>query len=320
LGRRMSYSGLLELFTGRLNPQECVRVVLSLKSPQRMKKFLIKRHEILFPKGDRYKIRKWNSYPKIKGTSQIVPVTSKSLLDGDFMTKMANRLSFDISRFTEFLSAYNRVDEDIKPIMFHYALIYIFDFFSRTWLKYGRNQRHGLAIPSDTKRTPVADTEVKIHLNGIFPRAIDAFYIVGQSSLFSSDNKSGISYQRSLKGGTVSKRIQKLKYCDKPKVSISRLIDIYDSLNRIVGDVKISNQILVGYLIIFALSSICRYRPEQWFSIQEDRDLRSKLEILQSDYLHEWIPEILLQLRLERDVLDTHFKALSLEERFGFGA
>jgi len=316
----MSYSSLLELFTGRLGAQKCVKYVLSLKSPQKVKKFLISRHEIIFPKGDKEKNEKWDSYPKIERILQIKPVSSKDLSDGEFMTKMANKLSFDISRFTEFLSGYNKVDEDIKPIMFHYALIYIFDFFSRTWLKYGQNRGHGIAINSHIRRSAVVDTEVKIQLNGVFPRAVDAFYFLDQSSLFSRDDKSGISYQLNIDGKTVSKEIQKLKYSDEPKVSMSRLVEIYDDLDRVVGSVKLSNQILVGYAIIFALSSICRYRPEQWSKIQEDRDLKSKLEILQSDYLHEWIPEILLQLELERDVLGPNFKGSSLERRFGFRA
>lgn len=94
----MSYSGLLELFTGRLEPQKCIGYVLSLKSPQRAKRFLIKRHEILFPKGDKEKLEKWGSYPKIEGALQIKPVTLKDLSNGEFMTRMADKLSFGISR------------------------------------------------------------------------------------------------------------------------------------------------------------------------------------------------------------------------------
>lgn len=315
----MSYSSLLELFTGRLGSQDCARYVLSLKSPQRAKKFLAKRHDVLFPEGDMEKLGRWSRYPKIRGVFQTKPVTSKDLSNGEVMTKIADKLSFDISRFVEFLSAYNKVEEDIKPIMFHYSLIYAFDFFSRIWLKYGQNRGHGIAISSHPRRLSVADTEVKIRLNGVFPRAVDAFYLVNQSSLFSRDDKCGIGYQLTVAGKTVPEKIHKLKYTDEPKVSISRLVEIYDKLNRVVGSVKISNQILVGYTIIFALSSICRYRPDLWFRIQEDRDLKSKLEILQSDYLHTWIPEILLQLELERDVLGSDFKSLSLEKRFGFG-
>ena len=285
-----------------------------------MKKFLIRRHEILFPEGDLKKSQKWGSYPGNQVASQIQPVTSKDLSDGDFLTKTANKLSFDISRFTEFLSGCNRVDEDIKPIMFHYALIYILDFFSRTWLKYGQNPRHGLTIIPHIERTAEVGIEVKVYSKGVFPRAVDAFYLVGQSSLFSCDDEIGISYQPDLRGNIIPKRIQKQKYSDEPKFYISHLIDIYDSLNRIFGSVKMSNQILVGYTIIFALSSICRYLPSQWFGIQADRDLRSKLEILQSDYLHKWIPEILLQLELERDVLGSDFKGFPIERRFGFEA
>lgn len=314
----MSYSGLLELFTGRLEPQKCVKYVLSLKSPKMMKKFLTKRHEILFPEGDRKKSQRWGSYPIHEELSYMKPVASKDLSNGEFLTKTANKLSFDISRFTEFLSGYNRVDEDIKPIMFHYALIYILDFFSRTWLKYGRNPRHGLKIIPHIEETTDAGIEVKIYAKGVFPRAVDAFYLVGQSSLFSCDDESGISYQPDINGNIFPKRIQKQKYSDEPKFYMSHLIDIYDSLNSVHGSVKISNKILVGYTIVFALSSICRYLPEQWFNIKADRNLKSKLDILQSDYLHNWIPEILLQLELERGVLGSDFRPLPLERRYGF--
>lgn len=83
----MSYSSLLELFTGRLEAQKCAKYVLSLKSPQRVKKFLISRHKIFFPKGDKEKNKKWDSYPKIERTQQIKPVTSKNLANGEFMTR-----------------------------------------------------------------------------------------------------------------------------------------------------------------------------------------------------------------------------------------
>jgi len=60
------------------------------------------------------------------------------------VNKQTDKLSFDISRFTEFLSGNAKVDDDIKPIMLHYTMIYFFDFFSRTWLKYGRARGHGI--------------------------------------------------------------------------------------------------------------------------------------------------------------------------------
>jgi len=318
LGLEMSHSDLLELFTGQLDAQECVRYVLALKSPQMMKKFLIRRHEILFPEGDRKKNQKWGRYSRNQATSQLRPLTSEDLSDADFLIKIANKLSFDISRFTEFLSGYNTVDEDIKPIMFHYALIYIFDFFSRTWLKYGHNPHHALSIIPNIEKTTEAGIEVKVHSNGVFPRAVDAFYLLGQSSLLSCDDETGISYQPDLNGNVIPKRIQKQRYSDEPRLNLSNLIGIYDNLNRVYGYVKISNQILVGYMIVFVMSSVCRYLPEQWFNIQEDRDLKSKLEILQSDYLHQWIPEILLQIELERDILGLDFESPSLETRFGF--
>jgi len=72
-----------------------------------------------------------------------------------------------MSKFIEFLMGYNQVESDIQPIILQYSIIYLFDFFSRTWLKYERNWSHGKKLQSN-------DLAVKIERNGLFQRAIDA--------------------------------------------------------------------------------------------------------------------------------------------------
>ena len=139
----MSFSDLREIWgfrVGHLEP------VFSLKSPKYAKEYLISIHKVAFPTGDKIKQSKWMNYPLPKSLSQLRPIYDHDLKNSKFTSKTAEKLSFDISIFTEFLSAYNKVDNDIKPIMLHYSLIYLFGFFSRSWLKYGENPAHGLKL------------------------------------------------------------------------------------------------------------------------------------------------------------------------------
>ncbi len=281
---------------GRVGADYCVKAVIFLKSPDTAKEYLIGVHKVAFPEGDTNKIKRWSALPLVKGAPNIMPINEKDLLNVEFVNKQADKLSFDILRFTEFLSGYAKVDYDIKPIMLHYAMIYLFDFFSRTWLKYGQAGGHGIG----KLKVCQEDLSVKIGKQGVFQRAVDTFYFLGQSSLFSPDDDDGIGYQLDVGGGTVSGIIENMKYSECPRVKLSHLIDLYRDLRKIVGSVSVSNPILVGYVILFIMSSISRYRAEDWFRIRENRKLRNTLELLQYDFLYEWTPEILRQTILRK--------------------
>jgi hypothetical protein len=296
----MSFAVLRDIFAGRFGTDYCVKSLLFLKSPNNVKEYLVGIHKVTFPDGDKDKNKKWRAYPRVVGTSYVIPIREKDLSNPLFMNKQADKLSFDISRFTEFLTGYNKVDEDIKPAMLHYATIYLFDFFTRTWLKYGQNWGHGIRQKPREKGSSVNECLVEIGKNGIFPRVIDAFYLLGQSSLFSPDDDSGIGYTVDVKGGTISERIEKMRYSETPKIRLIQLTDVYEKLGKIVGTVSKSNPILVGYVILFIMSSISRYNADDWFKIREDRNFRSKFELLQHDVLYNWIPEILLQTILKK--------------------
>ena len=293
----MSFSDLRDIFIGSVGADYCVKALLFLKSPSNVKEYLTGIHKVTFPDGEKRKKEKWRAYPRVKGKPNVIPIKEKDLSNLEFMNKQADKLSFDISRFTEFLAGYNKVDNDIKPIMLHYAMIYLFDFFSRTWLNYGQNWGHGIK-----KLMPCSnDFSVKIEKSGIFPRAIDTFYFLDQSSLFSPDDDDGIGYLANVEGGTISEMIEKMKYSECPEIRLTHLIDVYDRLNNIVGSVSKSNPILVGYVILFIISSISRYRAEDWFKIRQDRDLKNKLEdLLQYDFLYKWTHEILMQTILKK--------------------
>lgn len=144
------------------------------------------------------------------------------------------------------------------------------------------------------------DFSVEIKKSGIFPRVIDTFYFLDQSSLFSADDDDGIEYRLNIDGETVSEIIEKMKYSECPEIRLTHLISVYEKLGKIVGSVSKSNPILVGYVILFIMSSISRYRAEDWFKIREDRNLKSKFEFLQYDFLYNRIPEILMQTILKK--------------------
>lgn len=205
----MSFSGLRDIFAGRVGSDSCVRSVLSLVSPNNVKEYLIGVHKVAFPDGDTIKNEKWRAYPRAFNAT---PIRERNLSDPKFMNKQTHKLAFDISRFLEFLTGYTRVDDNIKPMMLHYGMIYLFDFFSRTWLKYGRNWGHGIKLKPNTNEHFTTQL-YKLQKSGIFPRAVDAFYFLGQSSLFSADDDDGIWNDQTVEG-LISGKIEKIKYSE----------------------------------------------------------------------------------------------------------
>lgn len=297
----MSFPDLRDLFIGSVGADYCVKALLFLKSPSNVKEYLIGIHKVTFPKGDISKTERWRAYPRIKRSPKVIPIMQRDLLDSKFMEKQADKLSFDISRFMEFFDGYAKVGDDIKPIMLHYSMIYLFDFFSRTWLKYARNWGHGMKIHSWKRSTDAhGQFSAKIQKSGIFHRAVDAFYFLKQSSLFSIDDDDGIPYQHDFKLEVPFEKIEKMKYSEYPEINLTRLINIYDRIGKIDKFVSKSNPILVGYVILFITSSISRYRAKDWFKIRENRDLKNKFDLLQYDFLYKWIHEILMQTILRR--------------------
>ena len=294
----MSFSAIRDIFIGRLSADYCVKSLLFLKSPSNVKEYLIGIHKVTFPKGDAQRKERWAAYPHVKGAPNVVPIKESDLSDPEFMSKQADKLSFDVARFIEFLAGYTKADDDIKPIMLHYSMIYLFDFFSRTWLKYPRNWGHGIKI------TPCADAHaqfcVRIEKSGIFSRAVDAFYFLNQSSLFSVDDDDGIPYQHKFDLEVPFEKIEKMKYSESPEINLNHLINVYEKLNKVKKFVSKSNPILIGYAILFIISSISRYRAEDWFKIREDRNLKNKFDLLQYDFLYELTPEILMQTILKK--------------------
>jgi len=299
----MSFAALRDVFVGKLGADNAVRSLLFLESPSNVKQYLIGIHKVTFPSGDSSKTERWHAYPHVKGISNVTPIRDGDLLNTTFMNKQANKLSFDISRFIEFLTGYTKVDDDIKPVMLHYSMIYLLDFFSRTWLKYPAGSgRHGITLIQQTEKNTQDSSEqfrVRLGKQGILPRAVDAFYLVNQSSLFSLDNDSGI-FPRLARIDFDVEKVKKVKYSEQPELNLADLIALYEKLKMPdLGDSK-SNPILVGYIILFIMSSISRYRSEEWFKIRENRNLKNKLDLIQYDFLYEWAIEILLQTALKR--------------------
>lgn len=282
----MSFSTLRDIFAGRVGVDSCVRSVLFLKSPSNVKKYLKNVHLLVFHGYDDRKNERWKEYPC---SQNVAPILEKDFSDPVFMDKYALKLSFDIARFMEFLEGYTKADFNIKPIMLHYSMIYLMDFFSRTWLKYEKNRGHGLKFSEDGKEYIVAVQE-----SGLFPRASDAFYLLSESNLFSADNVGGVGAQENLAGEILFPKIDKRKYIERPKIRLTDLINASENLEgRYLYSPRDSNQILIEYAILFATSSISRYNAERWHKMQGETDLRNRLDLVQYNFLYEWIPSIL---------------------------
>lgn len=298
----MSFSGLSDLFEGRIDSRKLLASLLSLKAPESAEQYLLERHQSVFPHADSYKemAETWERYSLVSATANVKPVMHTDLSNPEFTHKLAEKLSFDIARFTDFIDGYAKVAEDIRPVMLHYAVIYLLDFFSRTWLKHGRNMSHGVRMIQQEGQQSVLDAWLKISKRGIFPRAVDAFFVTRQSSLFSNDDHSGVGYlQIPFEDRTIPKRLPKLPWCKEPKVKLGELLDIYKTMRNVEGaHVTAANNILTGDLILFSASFISRYKAEDWFKIREDRNLRNRIELLNHDFVSEWIPELILQMSL----------------------
>jgi len=70
---------------------------------------------------------------------------------------------------------------------------------------------------------------VKIQKSGIFPRAVDAFYLMYQSSIFSLDEDFGVLYQQNVEGKTIFGEIEKKKYSEHPEISLTDLINVHSN-------------------------------------------------------------------------------------------
>ena len=300
----MSFSGLNDIFAGRTDSKECLSFLLSLKAPENAKAYVIEKHKNRWF-DDCYAAKKWAKYPNadVLLPASIKPIYERNLRDKKFVDDLGEKLSFDISRFSELMEGYSVVAEDIKPLMLHYSLIYLLDFFTRTWMKLCQNSSHGLQMPTQPETKDVLNIEVKILNRGIFPRAVDAFYLVNQSSLFSSDEEQGIHYVGNfITGGTTPPRMEKLQYHHIPsrQVSLGTLLVYYKNLTDFKHIyITPANKILTGFIIIFLISSISRYRAKDWFNLRNNRNLINRIELITHNFVSEWIPELLLQKSLE---------------------
>jgi len=92
------------------------------------------------------------------------------------------------------------------------------------------------------------------------------------------------------------KQTKKSKYSEEPKVRLCDLLKKYEIIKNLPERIASkSNPILIGYAILFSLSSISRYRAKDWYKVNTDRDLKAKFELLQHDLLYNGMPELLVQ-------------------------
>jgi hypothetical protein len=288
-------SGLSDLFNGRIGAADCVSMLLSLKSPKTARTYLIEKHKQINCYSDSYTyiLDRWKLCPT-KKLNNIKPIVRNDLQRSNVTMRIGDIMSFDISRFIDYFEGYEKVAYDVKPVMLHYSAIYLLDFFSRTWLHCGSSTGHGLIMVDDGAEKS-EEIKVQISKKGFFSRIIDSFYIMNQSSLFSNDDETGFQkYLDSTKKEWLP-NLEKKRYVSEPKISLSELLNNYDMLKNSQANVTMANKILTGYLALFLISSISRYKAKFWFEIRNDRNLNSKIELIYYDFTSLWLPELLLQ-------------------------
>ncbi len=295
----MSFSGLSNLFNGRAGATECVAMLLSLKSPKNAKTYLIEKHKEINCYVDSYEriLDRWKVSPSIK-FNNVKPVLFSDLQKSHITSRIADNMSFDISRFIDFIEGYAKVADDVKPVMLHYSTMYLLDFFSRTWLKCEPSAGHGLKMIDNGPRTNPEQIKIQILKKGFFSRVVDSFYIMGQSSLFSNDTEMGTQKYFMITEEKWFPEFEKKGYLSEPKVSLGELLSIYTTLKTDRVRIAMVNKILTGYLILFLISSISRYKARSWFDIRNNRSLNNKIELVNYDFISMWIPELILQMEI----------------------
>ena len=291
-------------------------VLLFLQTPTNMEKYLVNYSEYKNNSHTYFKdrIKIYADLKKSFSKELPQPLIFKSLKHSE-KKEICERLSFKIKRFTEFMSAFSVVDEDIKPIMLYYSVNYFLTFLSDMQLHFiERKSHHGL---SGTKN-------LTIKKNGTFARIVDGFFALNKPTLFAPCNENGINaveglheylmpeemskkdndYIRHIK--SVKKLYNKYEYKKDPTISLSDLINMrrvlykHFQFNHVSSNNNISleNLILVDYLVLFLAGSIARYNPLEWNKIQatSNKDyekIKYHINAAQTNMLNEWIPYLL---------------------------
>lgn len=165
----MSFSGISNLFNGRGDETKRVTMLLSLKSPKNAKSYLIEKHREINCYVDSYEkiLNRWKVCPSVK-FNNVKPILFADLQKSHITSKIADTMSFDISRFIDFIEGFAKVADDVKPVMLHYSTMYLLDFFSRTWLKCEPSAGHGLKMIDDGAGTNPEQIKIQILKKGFF--------------------------------------------------------------------------------------------------------------------------------------------------------
>ena len=288
-------SGIGSLFSGRSDANELFSTLLSLKSPKNAKDYLIKTQRRINCYANSYDniLERWKKCPCAK-MNNIRPIVDRDLLRSNVISKCAKNMSFDVSRFIDFLEGYAKVAEDVKPVMLHYAAIYLLDFFSRTWLNCESSTRHGLKMINEGTEKPDG-VKVQILPKGFFSRIVDSFYLMNQQNFFSNDDETGYRKNFNICSGKWYPVLEKKKYLNRPKITLGELLSYYELLKDERIKSSIANKILTGYLILYLVSSISRYKAKDWSEIRNDLRLINRIELVNFDFTSKWFPELILQ-------------------------
>lgn len=177
----------------------------------------------------------------------------------------------------------------IAPILFHYSWHCFNSFFAYTFFRWEpqHGTSHGTEIPSETMNGDIRKLRLRFRkedakdgqTRGLFQRLIDTWTLLGGSPAFSA-------FLPVLESGQIQFCPNQLFLLEESKsLELEQLI-VFDPVNdyerkywntfgreKLIQNTSFSNSmnlptcILQSYLLLFAASSVARYRPILWSSI-----------------------------------------------------
>ena len=216
----------------------------------------------------------------------------------------------------------------VAPILFHYSLHCFNSFFAYSFFRWEppHSQSHGVSIQNFSGE--IGEIKVNILHDGLFRRLIDAWTCLGTTPAFSA-------FLPFFENDRVEFHPNKMYFLEKSNcVNLEKLLTFnpvadYERKywkeygreellmnNSLINSMNLPTRILQNYLILFAVSSVARYRPVLWSSVLSGQsESKSALSLAYRQSLLTYAQfdinshSLLQQIsRLMRDALKGEFK------------
>jgi hypothetical protein len=159
--------------------------------------------------------------------------------------------------------------DEAKPLLFHYAENSLFGFMITSCMKYcSYSNRHGITVRFN--EDPL-QTSLKFRLHGFFPRIVEFFSVLGMTafSVFWYDEETR-TYSSSMRPDPYTNMNFSLRV--EPSITLSDLLTLrYQHAKRRPMYKEYETDVL-DFAILFACSSLARYRPFLFHRLIEGKE------------------------------------------------